>query len=92
MPEPIYVLMLFVYYFLNVLSVAMMLRAILSWFVTDGEGKLVRFLYTLTEPAIYPFRKLFYKLNWFQETPMDMAFIFSWMFLSVIEMVIMLLS
>ena len=88
MPEPIYVLVLFILRFLDVLSLAMFLRAILSWFIMDGEGKLMRFLYTLTEHVVMPYRKLFYKLNWFQKTPIDVAFIFSWMSLSLIELII----
>lgn len=91
MPEPIYILTVFILRFLDVLSFAMLLRAVLGWFFMDGEGKIMGFLYTLTEPVIYPFRKLFYKLNWFQDSPMDIAFIFSWMFLYVIELIITLM-
>ncbi|MBQ7357683.1 MAG: YggT family protein [Clostridia bacterium] len=91
MPEPIYVLVVFVLRFLDVLSLAMLLRAILGWFFVDGEGKLMRFLYTLTEPVVLPFRKLFHKLNWFQDMPIDMAFTFSWLFLYAVELVISLM-
>lgn len=88
MPEPIYVLVVFALRFLDVLSLAMLLRAILGWFFIGGEGKFMRFLYTLTEPVVLPFRKLFYKLNWFQDTPIDIAFTFSWLFLYLIELVL----
>ena len=88
MPEPIYVLVIFVLRFLDILSLAMLLRAILGWFIMDGEGKFMRFLCVLTEPVVYPFRKLFYKLNWFQNSPIDVAFTFSWLFLSLIEFVL----
>ena len=91
MPEPIYVLVIFVLRFLDILSLAMLLRAILGWFIMDGEGKFMRFLYTLTEPVVYPFRKLFYKLNWFQGSPVDVAFTFSWLFLYLIEFILNLM-
>ena len=91
MPEPIYILVIFVLRFLEILSLAMLLRAILSWFIMDGEGKFMRFLYVLTEPVVYPFRKIFYKLNWFQGSRIDVAFISSWLFLSFIELVVNLL-
>lgn len=91
MPEPIYVLVIFVLRFLDILSLAMLLRAILGWFIMDGEGKFMRFLYTLTEPVVYPFRKLFYKLNWFQGSPIDVAFTFSWLFLYLIEIILNLM-
>lgn len=81
-------LVIFVLRFLDILSLAMLLRAILGWFIMDGEGKFMRFLYVLTEPVVYPFRKLFYKLNWFQNSPIDVAFTFSWLFLSLIEFVL----
>lgn len=90
MPEPIYVLVMFVVNFLNILSLAMLLRAILSWFFA-GEGKFIRFLYTLTEPVVYPFRKLFNKLNWFQDSPIDVAFTFSWIALYIVEIVFKLM-
>ena len=91
MPEPIYVLVMFILRFLDVLSLAMLLRAILGWFIMDGEGKLMRFLYVLTEPVVLPFRRLFHKLNWFQGLPLDIAFMFGWLSLSVVELVITLL-
>lgn len=91
LPEPIYVLVNFVLRFLDVLSIAMFLRAILGWLFADGDNKLMRFLYTLTEPVVYPFRKLFYKFNWFQNTPIDVAFTFSWLSLYAIELIINLM-
>ncbi len=91
MPEPIYVLVIFALRFIEILSLAMFVRAILSWFIMDGEGKFMRFLYVLTEPVVYPFRKLFYKLNWFQGTPVDVSFICGILSLSLMELVINLL-
>ena len=91
MPEPIYVLVVFVLRFIEILSLAMFIRAILSWFIMDGEGKLMRFLYVLTEPIVYPYRKLFHKLNWFQRTPVDVSFICGILSLSLMEFVINLL-
>ena len=57
-----YVLVSFVVLFIDVLTLAMLVRAILSWFF-DGDGVIIGFLYVFTEPAIMPLRKLFYKLN-----------------------------
>jgi len=92
MPEPIYVLVVFVLRFIDVLSICMLLRAILGWFIMDGGGKFMGFLYTVTEPVVIPFRKLFRKLNWFQGTPIDMAFTFGWLFLYLIEIIITYMS
>lgn len=84
MPWPIYILVQFVLVFIEVLSIAMFIRMILSWF-TDGNGKFYQFLYVLTEPAVMPIRKLFVKLNWFQNSPLDLSFTFTFIALFVIE-------
>ena len=62
---------------LGVLDLAMFGRAILSWIDPMSEGPLASFLYTVTEPLIFPFRKLFEKKNWFVCVPIDMAFFFA---------------
>ncbi len=87
MPEPIYVLVNFVLIFIEVLSFAMMIRAIMSWF-TDMSGKFARFLYVLTEPAIMPIRKLFVKMNWLQDSPIDLSFTITYLVLMLIEILL----
>ena len=88
MPEPLYILVTVVLTFIDVISWAMCIRAVLGWFVADNGGKLMRFLYVVTEPAIMPTRKLFYKLNWFQRTPFDMAYIFTYLELFLVQLLI----
>ena len=87
LPEPLYVLVQFVLLFIDVLSFAMLIRALLSWF-TDESSKLCRFLYVLTEPAIMPIRKLLVKMNWFQDSPIDFSFLFTFFALTVVELLI----
>lgn len=87
LPEPLYVLVQFVINFLDVLLIAMLIRAIVSWFF-EGDNKFIRFVFVLTEPTIIPFRKLFYKMNWFQETPVDAAFGFSMIGMLLIQMLL----
>lgn len=87
MPEPIYVLVRFVLIFIEVLSFAMMIRAILGW-LTDGSGKFMQFLYVLTEPAIMPIRKLLVKMNWLQDSPIDFSFTLTFLVLMVIELLL----
>ena len=58
---------------LSAIQLAMLLRAIFSWLPIDSN-KFIDFLYGVTEPFIYPFRVLFQRLNWFQDMPLDMAF------------------
>lgn len=59
---------------LTVFWLALFLRAILSWFDPTGEGTFSSLLYVITEPLIHPIRVLFEKLDWFQETPVDVPF------------------
>ncbi|MBR2334677.1 MAG: YggT family protein [Clostridia bacterium] len=88
MPEPLYVLVQFVLIFLDVISFSMLIRAILSFLGVNEGGLLMRFLYVVTEPAIMPLRKLFYKLNWFQNTPFDMAHLFTYTVLWILQLLI----
>ena len=65
-------------------QIAMMLRAILSWFPMDSN-KFVDFLYVITEPFIVPIRLLFEKLGWFQNLPIDISFMVSYLLLSALS-------
>ena len=87
MPEPLYVLVNFVMIFIEIISFAMMIRAILSWFV-EGDNAFTRFLFVITEPAIMPIRKLFHKMNWFQEVPIDVSFSFTFIALFLVQMLL----
>lgn len=68
-------------------QIAMMLRAILSWFPIDSN-KFVDFLYVITEPFIVPIRLLFEKLGWFQNLPIDISFMVSYLLLSVLSFIL----
>ena len=88
MPEPIYVVIYFALYLLKAISTCMFIRAILSWFNVGGNSPIIKFLYVVTEPAITPVRKLFEKMNWFQNTPIDMSFSMTFIVIFVLETVI----
>ena len=68
---------------LSVIQLAMMVRAILSWVPMD-ENRFTNFLYGITEPVIYPVRALFVRMNWFQQSPLDMSFMITFLLLSVL--------
>ena len=70
---------------LGVLDIAMLGRAILSWIDPMGDGPLASFLYAVTEPVIFPFRKLFEKKNWFMDVPIDMAFFFAMISIMILQ-------
>ena len=68
-------------------QIAMMLRAILSWFPMDSN-KFVDFLYVITEPFNVPIRLLFEKLGWFQNLPIDISFMVSYLLLSALSLLL----
>ena len=70
---------------LSALDIAMFGRAILSWIDPMGDGPLSSILYTITEPIILPFRKLFEKMNWFVGMPIDMAFFFAFISIMILQ-------
>ena len=67
---------------LSVIQIAMLARAILSWFPI--QNGLVDFLYTVTEPFVYPVRRLFEKMGWFQGIPMDISFMVSYLLITLL--------
>lgn len=88
MPEPIYVVVYFAILLLKAVSLCMFARALLSFFELNPENKLVKLLYAMTEPAVMPIRKLFYKKNWFADMPIDMSFTFAFLLISVLRAVV----
>lgn len=69
------VLAYFVYYLLDLVILAMLLRVVVEFFTMEEGGRLHEFLCMLTEPLVMPLRQLFYKMNWFQQTPLDIAYL-----------------
>ena len=67
---------------LSFIQIAMLIRAILSWFPIDN--RFVDFICTMTEPFIYPIRRLFEKMGWFQGLPVDVSFMVSYLLITVI--------
>ena len=72
---------------LSAIQLAMLIRAILSWFPIDSN-KFIDFLYGITEPFIYPIRALFVKMNWFQNSPIDVSFMVAYLVIFVLLMIL----
>ena len=85
MEELLYFLRTTLYYLLWVLDIALLMRALFSWFDPERSSRLSVFLYLVTEPIILPLRRLFERLNWFQGTPLDMPFLFTMILIMVIQ-------
>ena len=83
----IYVLVQFVLYAINVITIAMCIRAVISWFY-DGDGWFIRLLYFITEPVIMPVRLLLVKMNWLQNTPLDFSYILAYLILFIVQVLL----
>lgn len=70
--------------FLMFIQLAMLVRAILSWFPLDN--RFVDFVYAVTEPFVYPVRRLFEKMGWFQGLPIDISFMVSYLLITLLLM------
>ncbi|MBQ9804984.1 MAG: YggT family protein [Clostridia bacterium] len=70
---------------IDVLLIAMFVRAITSWFDPMREGKLSMFLLMLTEPVIFPIRALCDRMNWFEGMPIDIPFLLTVLVLSILQ-------
>jgi len=73
---------------LSLLMFCMLLRVLLSFFAPESESAFVMLIYTITEIVVYPVRMLFQKLGWFQNVPIDMAFLCASLLLLVIQMLL----
>ncbi len=73
--------------FLTAIQLAMLARAILSWFPMDGN-RFTDFLFAITEPFIYPVRMLFDKLNWFTGLPIDVSFLATYLIISLLLIIL----
>ena len=69
---------------LDVLDLAFLLRAVFSWIPME-ENAFTILLHRITEPIIYPFRRLFQKLNLFQGFPLDLSFLFAVIVVSIVR-------
>jgi uncharacterized protein YggT (Ycf19 family) len=67
------------------MEIAMVARAICSWFMPDGENGFYLFLVGVTEPLIAPVASLFETMGWGENSMIDMPFIFTMIAISVIQ-------
>ena len=86
----LYVLKKFLLVAVEVLDIAMLIRAIFSWIDPMSEGRLISFLILLTEPIILPFRKLCQRMNWFVGSPIDMPFFMAILALFLVRFLLLL--
>jgi uncharacterized protein YggT (Ycf19 family) len=81
----LYVIMLCLTMFIYVVDIAMLGRAVLSWFTMGEQTRIGAFLYVVTEPFIMPIRNLCHRFGWFQGVPLDMPFLITSMLMMLVS-------
>ena len=86
-----FILKKFVLGLLEVLVLAMLVRAVLSWFDRGEPGPVLSFLLFLTEPFIMPIRRLCERMHWFEGMPFDMPFMITSLILMALQSLLIML-
>lgn len=73
---------------LTVLFLFLFLRAILSWFPMNDDAWFIRFVYTITEPIIIPFRALADHIPLFQGLPVDVGQLFAFLAVLIVQTIL----
>jgi len=63
-------------------------RILLAWIMPDSEGRLVDFVFLITDIIVVPIKALFDKLKLFQNSFMDMSFIAAVVLLMVVQLML----
>jgi YggT family protein len=54
---------------LQVLSIAILVRILLTWFPVDPSNPIIRLLHEITEPVLAPFRRIIPRIGMFDLSP-----------------------
>lgn len=54
---------------LQILSIAILVRILLSWFPVDPSNPIIRILFEVTEPVLAPFRRVIPRIGMFDLSP-----------------------
>jgi YggT family protein len=60
----------FVELLLQILSLAILIRVLLSWFPVDPSNPIIRVLYEITEPILMPFRRVIPRIGMLDLSPL----------------------
>lgn len=80
----IYMLVRIVDLLFTALSVAMLIRAVTSWF-PGIRGSWLDFIYTVTEFVVAPVRALLEKFDFFRNSPIDLSFTIAYVLIIVLQ-------
>ena len=67
---------------------AMLIRAVLSFFMMGEESRFSMLLYYFTEPFVLPVRKILERLGWFDGMPIDVSFFLTTVILGMLQSIL----
>ena len=70
---------------INVMQYALLFRAIMSWIPQLQGSGLSAILYQVTEPVVYPFRKLLSRIRGLEGIPVDLSTLLAFLALSLLR-------
>ncbi len=86
MSSGMYVLVNCALLFIDVITLCMTVRMIMSFLFMENDSKLGRLLFVVTEPVILPVRLLCDRFGWFGGMPVDMPFFISALLLLIVRL------
>ena len=86
MPLFLYILFTAASGVIEIITLLMFIRAILSWFpVADRSSRFMSFLYMVTEAVISPVRRLLDRFEALKRFPIDVSFLATYLLLHLIQ-------
>ncbi len=73
---------------LEVLQLAMLIRAVLSWLPIADDSKFESFIYGITEPIIYPVRAVLDRFESISALPVDIPFFVTYLLLMLLSAIL----
>lgn len=73
---------------LMLLQIAMLVRAVLSWFPSGSGSAIGELAYTVTEPVIAPVRRFLERFPSIRNFPFDISFLVTFMLISMLSAVL----
>ena len=73
---------------IDILSLLMLIRSLLSWIMPYPEGRWVGMLYNFTDVLVTPVRRLLSRFEFVRRCPIDLSFLATFMLLSLLRTVL----
>ncbi len=73
---------------LEVVSTAMLVQAIMSFFVSGEDNRFYIFLQAITEPFVMPVRFILSKLGLLDNSPIDWSFVLAYILISIVSVLL----